>query len=233
MLGKRMRLVAVAFVGVGSLLFESACSSGHKEPTIIGPTVSPTAGRLRQTTTSNRELWDWFYPQENAAAFGTDFAGSETSSSDDFSIDFGHASKFVTKDGIASGTTFAYYDPERETLVLHWIDRQVNYSPQSTVAVISQIRPPRFAIARINSAAIATLHGIKIGSTLSDVQRVYGKAFVLHGPYDFFAYETWQPTIRGAGLDIGTAFVLRNGRVVAIWRSSRYFKSKPPPPRGD
>lgn len=143
-----------------------------------------------------------------------------TMARDQIHLDFSPSKNFVGHVGGGGGSR-AIYDPQHELLALCQV-----YDTAEGFFLQQHVPPPPFAVARGNLSAFATARGIRLGSTVADVKRVYGAAAIVHfgGSHFGLSYQRLvpvpgprtPPTFSPFG--IYTWFDIVNGRVASIGR---------------
>jgi hypothetical protein len=112
----------------------------------------------------------------------------------------------------------ALYDPFHRILAVC-----VQKDAWTALSVVADVPPPPFNIVHANLARVTTAHGIHLGSTIADVEAVYGRApllLVTDGePKLSYVREIYEPSsdgFRNSPEGVETSFWMVNGRVASI-----------------
>jgi hypothetical protein len=130
-------------------------------------------------------------------------------------IDFSVSKNFLGHIGGGGGAK-VLYDPVHRILAVC-----SNFDSGQALYVVPNVPTPPFTVAHADLSSFATEHGLRLGSSATAVEHVYGRApLVALGRGDMaFAYKRFIPT--GAGFSpfgVYTYFVIKQDKVSAITR---------------
>ena len=120
---------------------------------------------------------------------------------------------FQGHSGGAGNGEYAEFDPKR-----HVLARCEHFDTAQSIEIVPAASVPSF-IPR-GSLTFEPARALRIGSTLADVERIYGRVRPRHTAQgDVYAYERKIPLPQSSlPYVVNTSFVVRNGRVVSIIR---------------
>jgi hypothetical protein len=192
--------------------------TGYASATMATPpdaVVCQYDGRMRDASTSNETFNAWvqhYQPYDSRPLE----RNTTTQAADAMTVDLTSSKYFRGHIG-GGGGTWAMYDAQHRVLAYCQM-----YDTAEGLFVAGNIGPPPFAVARGDLSALASRSGVGLGSTISDVRRVYGPAptvYVNGKPELRYLRSIRIPGSRSLFV-ISTSFVLVDGKVAQIARIS-------------
>ncbi len=193
------RLTAISATPTPS--FEHACSTAR------GRGVAATSYRQFRTWT------DRYVSITGAEPMTT------TSAVDPIRLAFATSSYYYSREGdVGKGYAQALYDPRHRVLAICLQD-----DAWTALSLVANVSPPPFAVVRADLAGVATKHRIHLGSSVADVEAVYGRAALVRvpgrAPQLSYGRDIPLPKVDGyqeTPEGVETWFAIANGRVVSI-----------------
>ena len=177
----------------------------------------PGRGRLTDAATSNETFNAWIRHNQLDVDGHVREPDTETRATDAMAINVTSARYFRGHVG-GGGGTWAIYDPHHRVLAYCQM-----YDTAQGLFIAGNIRPPPFPVLQCDLSAFASRNGLRLGSSVSAVRRVYGwSSFVsVHGKPELrYARFIKSKDSRDSAFGISTVFVFMHGNVVQIERIS-------------
>jgi hypothetical protein len=117
------------------------------------------------------------------------------------------------------GGTFAKYDAKHRVLGYCQF-----YDTAEGLYLVGNIGPPPFAVTRGDLSGFSSRAGLRLGSTIADVRRVYGPASTVtaNGKSELRYIRYIKVPNSRSSMIITTSFIFVNGRVTQIARTSGF-----------
>jgi hypothetical protein len=142
-----------------------------------------------------------------------------TSAVDPISLSFARSFSYLAREGDNSKAyAQAIYDPRHRVLALC-----LNDDAWKSLSVVANVSPPPFAIMHADLASVATKHGIHLGSTVAQVESIYGRTRIVQlaaGESELsYLREIPLPRVNGFRVSpeaVETWFRIADGRVTSM-----------------